>query len=185
MPFDFAPFAEVAGLLYGPWAAERTAAVGAVPAEAVHPVVRGILAAGAAVTGAALFAAQHRLAALRRETAAVWRDMDLLLLPTTPTAYSLAQVAAEPVALNSRLGTYTNFVNLLDMAAIAVPGGFHADGFPHGRDAGRPGLERPRNGWAGVADAPRGGNDAGATGARQPHGDVEVAVFGRTWRASR
>ena len=132
--FDYAPFAEAAGLLYGPWAAERAASVGAMLAqpEALHPVIRTILEGGAAVTGTALFQAQHRLAALRRATGAVWDEVDVLLLPTTPTAYRIAEIESDPIRLNSRLGHYTNFVNLLDLAALAVPAGFRADGFPHG-----------------------------------------------------
>ena len=134
VPFDYTPFAEAAALLYGPWAAERAAAVGTMldQPDALHPVTRAILQAGQAVTGPALFQAQHRLAALRRETEAAWQSMDLLLLPTTGTAYSLQQVEAEPVLRNTELGHYTNFANLLDLAAIAVPSGFTRNGFPIG-----------------------------------------------------
>lgn len=132
--FDFAPFAEAAALLYGPWAAERAAAVGHMLAQpgALHPVTRAILQGGQAVAGASVFQAQHRLAALQRETSAVWQSMDVMLLPTTGTAFSLAQIEAEPVLRNSELGHYTNFVNLLDLAAIAVPSGFSRSGFPAG-----------------------------------------------------
>ena len=100
--------------------------------DALHPITRAILQAGQAVTGPALFQAQHRLAALRRETEAAWQSVDLLLLPTTGTAYSLQQVEAEPVLRNTELGHYTNFANLLDLAAIAVPSGFTRNGFPIG-----------------------------------------------------
>ncbi len=183
-PFDYAPFAEAAALLYGPWAAERTAAHGAMLAQpdALDPVVRGILEAGQRVTGAELFRAQHRLAELRRRADALWREIDVMLLPTTPTAYSLAQIAADPVALNSRLGHYTNFVNLLDMAAVAVPSGFHPGGFPHGVTLVGPAWSDRALATLGVRLHRRAGTPLGALpGALampQPHDDVEIAVFG-------
>ena len=76
--------------------------------------------------------ARYRLAELTRATAPVWLKVDALLLPTAPTIYRVAELAAEPILLNSRLGTYTNFVNLLDLAALAVPAGFRPDGMPLG-----------------------------------------------------
>ena len=178
--FDYAPFAEAAGLLYGPWAAERTAAVGHMldQPQALDPVVRAILEGGRSVSGAELFRAQHRLAALCREAVAVWRDIDVMLLPTTPTTYSLAQVAADPVVLNSRLGHYTNFVNLMDLAAIAVPGGFHSDGFPHGVTLVGPAWSERMIAAIGQRLHRLAGTPLGATGVAQPHDDVEVAVFG-------
>ena len=187
--FDYAPFAEAAALLYGPWAAERTAAVGQMlgQGDAVHPVTRAILEGGHAVTGAVLFQAQHRLAALRRQIEPLWQDLDVLLLPTTGTAYSLAQLAAEPVRRNSDLGHYTNFTNLLDLAAIAVPSGFYASGFPIGvtlvgpawTDRGLAGLAHRMHEAAGLP--------LGATEHRAPTrpgwspgnvGWTELAVFG-------
>ncbi len=180
VPFDFTPFGQAAALLYGPWAAERTAAVGHLLARpgGLHPVIRTILEGGRAVSGPALFQAQHELAALRRRTEAVWDRVDMLLLPTTPTAFSLAQVAAEPIRLNAQLGTYTNFVNLLDLAALAVPGGFYENGFPHGVT-----LVGPA--WSDRALAAFGARlhraaavPLGATGATLPRDGVEIAVFG-------
>ena len=178
--FDYAPFAEAAGLLYGAWAAERTAAVGHMldRPEALDPVVRAILEGGRSVTGAELFGAQHRLAALCRQAGAVWRDIDAMLLPTTPTAYSLAQVAADPVVLNSRLGHYTNFVNLMDLAAIAVPGGFHPGGCPHGVTLVGPAWSERRIAAIGQRLHRLAGTPLGATGVAQPHDGLEVAVFG-------
>ena len=180
VPFDYAPFAEAAALLYGPWAAERTAAVGHMLSQpdALDPVVRGILQAGQSVTGAELFRAQHRLATLRRHADALWREADLMLLPTTPTAYSLAQVAADPVRLNSRLGHYTNFVNLLDMAAIAVPGGLGPCGFPHGVTLVGPAWSDRMLAAIGERLHRRAGLTLGALGELAPHDGVEVAVFG-------
>ena len=180
VPFDYAPFAEAAGLLYGPWAAERTAAVGhmLVQPDALHPVIRDILQGGAAVAAAELFRAQHQLASLRRQTEAVWQKADLLLLPTTGTAYSLAQVAAEPVATNARLGHYTNFVNLLDLAALAIPAGFHDGGFPHGVTLVGPAWTDRMLAHVGARMHRAAGTPLGATGAPQPHDGVEIAVFG-------
>ncbi len=132
---DLAPLQQAAQLLYeGPWVAERTAAVEnllATRPAAIHPVVRGILEGGLRASAVDAFKAEYRLRALQREAEALWQRIDVLLLPTTPTTYRIREVLAEPVALNSNLGLYTNFVNLLDMCAVAVPAGFreNATGF--------------------------------------------------------
>lgn len=133
---DFAPFAEVAALLYqGAWVAERTAAVGAF--LDIHPgvgdsVVRGIIEGGKTLSAVDAFKASYRLEVLRKACAAVWQDHDALLVPTAPTAYKVAAVQADPLRLNATLGLYTNFVNFLDLAAVAVPFGFAAEGMPRG-----------------------------------------------------
>jgi allophanate hydrolase len=136
VPIDLEPFLEAAKLLYGgPWVAERFAAVGAFIAanpDKVHPVVRDIILAGRDVSGADVFAGSYRLAELRRATEPVWAAVDALLLPTAGTHYTIEAVLAEPLELNARLGRYTNFVNLLDLAGIAVPAGFTAEGLPFG-----------------------------------------------------
>ena len=124
---DIAPLLEAAQLLYGgPWVAERTAAVEGLlrsdPA-AIDPVVRSILEPGLAMTAVETWNGIYRLAALARAAEALWQAVDVLAFPTTGTTYRVAELAAAPVALNSNLGRYTNFVNLLDMAAIAVPAG--------------------------------------------------------------
>jgi allophanate hydrolase len=133
---DLAPFLETARLLYeGPWVAERYAAIAPLierQPEALHPVTRQIIAAGAAPRAVDAFRAQYRLKDLQRATAKVWNEIDLLLTPTAGTIYLIQDVLADPIRLNSNLGTYTNFVNLLDLAAIAVPAGFRADGMPFG-----------------------------------------------------
>ncbi len=133
---DLAPFLAAARLLYeGPWVAERLAAVGdflARAPDAVHPVTRQILEGGRGATAVEAFRAQHRLLELRRATGAAWDRADALLTPTAPTIYRIAEVEADPLALNARLGRYTNFVNLLDLAAVAVPAGFRRDGLPWG-----------------------------------------------------
>jgi allophanate hydrolase len=140
---DYAPFRETAALLYnGPWVAERTAAFESfgVPVEALDPSVAAITMGGTAMTAADAFRGQYRLAALRRDTEAEWARADVLLLPTTPTSYRVDEMLADPIGLNSRLGTYTNFFNLLGLSAIAVPAGFKADGMPFGVTLAAPGF---------------------------------------------
>ncbi len=133
---DFAPFRETAELLYsGPWVAERLAAITPFAQEhpeALHPVTAGIITAASRFSAVDTFRAFYRLEELRRATAPIWERIDVLLLPTTPTIYTHAELGAEPVLLNTRLGTYTNFVNLLDLCGVAVPAGFRADGLPLG-----------------------------------------------------
>ena len=136
VPIDFAPFLAVQKLLYdGPWVSERTAQLeeflGSHGGD-MHPVTRQVIAAGSRFSAIDTFRAQYRLAALRRETESVWGDADVLVVPGAPTIYRRAEVEADPIALNARLGLYTNFVNLLDLAAITVPAGFRADGLPFG-----------------------------------------------------
>ncbi|MCU1593037.1 MAG: Allophanate hydrolase [Frankiales bacterium] len=136
VPVDITPFLEAALLLYGgPWVAERYAAVGhLVEQDGPHldPTVASIIRAGASLSAADAFRAFDRLAALRRLTEPVWERIDALLLPVTPGHPTVAALAADPVGANSRLGTYTNFVNLLDLCAVAVPAGRRDDGLPYG-----------------------------------------------------
>ncbi len=133
---DFGPFFETARLLYeGPWVAERWLAVRELLArkpEALHPVTRRVIEKASAFSAADAFAALYRLQELRRRTAEAWQRVALIVTPSAPTIYTLAQIEADPVALNSRLGTYTNFVNLLDLAGLALPAGFRPDGLPFG-----------------------------------------------------
>jgi allophanate hydrolase len=133
---DIAPFLEVARLLYdGPWIAERTAALRDVVClrpDILHPVTRSILEAGLTRLAVDAFDAFHRLAEVRRRAEQLFSDYDALLLPTVPFCPTLAEVAADPIGVNSELGTYSNFVNLCDLVAIAVPGGFDAKGLPIG-----------------------------------------------------
>jgi allophanate hydrolase len=134
--FDLEPFYETARLLYeGPWVAERYLVIRNLLAsspDSIHPVTREITAAGSRLTAADTFAALYRLQALRRIAARTFGHIDALVLPTAPTAYSTAQVLANPIELNSRLGTYTNFVNLLDLCALALPAAMRPDGIPFG-----------------------------------------------------
>lgn len=132
VPIDIAPLLEAAQLLYGgPWVAERTAAVETLLREnpgAIDPVVRGILEPGLAMSAVETWNGIYRLAELTRHAEALWQQVDALAFPTTGTTYRVAELAAAPVALNSNLGRYTNFVNLLDMAAVAVPAGARHNG---------------------------------------------------------
>ncbi|MBI1260817.1 MAG: allophanate hydrolase [Rhizobiales bacterium] len=133
---DFAPFKEVAALLYeGPWVAERMAAVGRFIAEhpkETDPVVAEIILAGANKKAVEAFESFYRLEELRRVVSTLMADIDVLVVPSAPTIYRVDELAKEPVKLNSRLGTYTNFMNLLDMSGIAVPAGIGANGLPFG-----------------------------------------------------
>ncbi len=134
--FDLNPFVGAARLLYaGPWVAERQAAVGAFVAEHspdVDSIVAGIVAGGAKYSAADAFRAAYVLEELRRETKAVWAAIDVMVLPTAPRTYTHAEVAEAPIERNNHLGRYTNFVNLLDLAAVAVPAGMRSDGLPFG-----------------------------------------------------
>ena len=129
---DYAPLQEAAQLLYGgPWVAERTAALAQLLAEnpdAIDPTVRAVVEPGLGKSAVELFNGIYRLAELKRHADTLWESIDLLAFPTTGTTYRVAELRAAPVALNSALGFYTNFVNLLDMAAIAVPAGIRANG---------------------------------------------------------
>ena len=134
--FDLEPFYETARLLYeGPWVAERYLVIRNLLAsspEAIHPVTREIIIAGARLSATDTFAALYRLQALRKISERAFANIDALVLPTAPTVYTTAQVLANPLELNSRLGTYTNFVNLLDLCGLALPAAMRADGIPFG-----------------------------------------------------
>ncbi|MBV8033203.1 MAG: allophanate hydrolase [Betaproteobacteria bacterium] len=128
---DFAPFLEAQSLLYGPWVAERTAVLEKHLGDML-PVTRSIIESGRRYSAAELFRAQHRLAELHLQCMAALEGFDVLVVPGAPTIYRISEVEAKPVELNSRLGRYTNFVNLLDLAAITVPAGVREDGVPFG-----------------------------------------------------
>jgi allophanate hydrolase len=133
---DFEPFLEVQALLYdGPWLAERLASIEKFFNEkpaAFHPVTRQVIEGGTRYSAADAFRGQYRLAELRRKCSAAMREADVLMVPGAPTIYTIEQVQASPIELNARLGLYTNFANLLDMAAITVPAGKRGDGIPFG-----------------------------------------------------
>ena len=133
---DFTPFRLAAELLYGgSWVAERLSAIRDFFDEhsaEMDPVVRGILGGAAGRSAVDAFQGEYRLRELYAEARKQWREIDVLVLPTTGTIYTHEQIAADPVELNSNLGYYTNFVNLMDLAALAVPAGFRPDGLPFG-----------------------------------------------------
>lgn len=133
---DFTPFNELAALLYqGPWVAERFAAVEDLWKKnpgAIHPVVRGIVEQAADYSALDAFKAEYRRAELARRIHQALAGFDALVVPTSPSIYTIAQLEADPVTLNSRLGVYTNFANLADLSALALPAGMRGDGLPAG-----------------------------------------------------
>ncbi len=133
---NFAPFLAAARLLYeGPWVTERYVAIETFITEhpeALFPVTREIIAGGATPSAIDAFKARYRLQHLRRLSEQAWQGIDVLLTPTAGRHYTLDEVNADPIQLNSNLGYYTNFMNLLDLSAYAVPAGFQSDGLPFG-----------------------------------------------------
>ena len=133
---DFAPLYEVAALLYnGPWVAERHSVVAellATSPEALDDTVRMVIARAIGMTATDTFKAQYRLKAMQVAMASLWSQVDVLCVPSTPTHPTFAEVDADPVGANARLGTYTNFVNLLGWCALAVPAGRTPTGLPFG-----------------------------------------------------
>ena len=174
---DFEPLHAVARLLYeGPWVAERYAATKPLietSPEAFHPTTLQIISGAKGLTAVSAFEATYRLAELRRATAPIFTQVDVLAVPTVPRAYTVAEVEADPIALNSNLGSYTNFVNLLDLAAIAVPSGRRGDGLPSSLTfIGKAGTD----GYlASIAAAVAG---EAATGPVRAPGKLEIAVVG-------
>ncbi|TWC34581.1 allophanate hydrolase [Pseudomonas sp. SJZ079] len=133
---DFTPFLEAARLLYaGPWVAERYSVAGELieaQPDAVLPVIRAVLEQAPGTSAVDAFRAQYRLQALKAECERIMAELDCVLTPAYPRPVTLAELQAEPVARNSDLGHYTNFMNMLDYAAVAVPAGFMAGGLPWG-----------------------------------------------------
>ncbi|WP_099902556.1 allophanate hydrolase, partial [Methylobacterium frigidaeris] len=172
VPVDLTPFFAAAALLYdGPWVAERWEAIRTFiteRSEALHPVTRAITERATAFSAADAFAGRYRLAELRRAAEPVWQTIDALCVPTFPRPQTVAALAADPIGPNAELGTYTNFVNLLDLCALAVPSHPRADGGPAGvtliAPAGRDAALVP----LGDALHRAGGTPMGATGARLP-----------------
>ena len=136
LEIDFGPFLQAARLLYeGPWVAERYAVAGALierDPQAVLPVIRDVLAKAPGTTAVEAFRARYRLQELKALCDTVLEPLDCVLTPTIGRPVTLAAMQAEPVLRNSELGYYTNFMNLLDYAAVAVPSAFMANGLPWG-----------------------------------------------------
>jgi len=150
---DYTPFVETARLLYaGPWVAERLAAIEPFfrsSAEKMDPVVRTVIEPGDSFSALDVFRAQYRLQALKGRCAEVWTRIDMMVVPSAGTIYRIDEVLGDPIRLNSNLGYYTNFVNLLDLAAVAVPGAFREDGLPSGITLIAPAFEDAMLlGWA-------------------------------------
>jgi len=133
---DYAPLAQAADMLYeSALVSQRYAAIQEFFDEhedAVIEPVRSILAQGRQYSAADYIHAEIEVQRLRQVAEPMWQDIDVLLVPTAPTHYSLAQMQADPVRLNRNLGQYTNFVNLFDYAALSVPSLIRADGLPFG-----------------------------------------------------
>jgi len=157
---DFAPLHAVAELLYGgPWVAERMAVVEPLLATnpgAFDPAVRQVIEAARGFSAVDAFRGQYRLAASRRESARLWDQVDLLMVPTAPGHPRTTEIDADPLAGNARLGLYTNFVNLLGWCALALPTSFTSAGLPFG-----------------------------VTFIGPPGADAALARFGQQWQASR
>ncbi len=177
---DLDPFLRAGSLLYdGPWLAERVAAVGAFLAAHpgdVDPVVADVIAGGRRPCAVDAFRGFYELAELRRTTSTVWTRSDALLLPTTPTIYTHAEIASDPVGRNATLGRFTNFAGLLDLCALALPGPRRADGLPFGISLLAPagGDERLLSLGARL----RGEADAASGRAARPPDDLPLAVVG-------
>jgi allophanate hydrolase len=159
---DFQPLHDVAALLYdGPWVAERHAACRAIfeqSPEAMDPTVRRVIGRALGLTATDTFVAQYRLRAMQAQLRHLWDSVDVLLVPTAPTHPRFAEVDADPVGVNSRLGIHTNFVNLLGWCALALPGAPTAAGLPFGITFIAPGgfdaaLAQAVRGWSGAAPA--------------------------------
>jgi allophanate hydrolase len=133
---DMSVLFDVANLLYsGPWIAERYHAIRGMiernPAS-LHPTTRRVIATAKSYSAVDAFEGLYKLAELRRLAEPIWNTIDVLVVPTYPRPRTVADLESDPIGPNSELGTYTNFVNLLDLCALAVPGRFRSDGFPSG-----------------------------------------------------
>jgi allophanate hydrolase len=164
---DYAPFLKINKLLYhGAWLAERYGSVKdaiGTRFDLLHPVLQRVIRGGEAIAGADAFADIHQLMTLQQETVSLWREIDLMLLPTTGTTYRIADIEADPIGFNENIGRYTNFCNLLDLAAIAVPAGFRRDGLPFGVTLFAPAFHDPLIAAVGAALHRASGLPLGAT----------------------
>jgi allophanate hydrolase len=175
LPVDIQPLLDAAPLLYDVWVAERAVDLGPIiecEPEGLDPTVASIIRRGAELGAMSVFEGIHRLAELRRQAKAIWHELDALILPTAPLHPTHAQVADDPIRINDRLGRFTNFANLMDLAAVAVPAGERADGLPFGVTLLAPAGEDQRllelaAEWLGEQAGPRASRD-----------EVELVVAG-------
>jgi allophanate hydrolase len=167
---DFEPFYEVAALLYaGSWVAERYVTVAELfeaDPGALHPATRDVVGTAREFSAADAFRHQYRLAEMKRELAPILASVDLLCLPSIPRFVRVAEIAEDPLGPNSELGTYTNFVNLLDLCGVAVPASARSDG--------RPGSV--------TVLAASGRDDLAAALARCLHRSADVCLGATDWR---
>ena len=189
---DLTPFFDTAALLYhGPWVAERTAAVGdfiASNPDAIHPITKAIISQGFSKTAIDTFNGLYRLRELSGMALPAFDRIDALMVPTVPTPVTHAALEADPIGLNTQLGTYTNFVNLLDLAGIAVPAALSEDRMPFGVTFLAPAGRDAMLASLGAAFHRETGLTLGALDAPQPPiafapsslqaGEIEVAVVG-------
>ncbi len=190
VPIDFTPFYDVASMLYhGAWIAERYTVIEHLMKQrpdTIHPVTRQVIKAAEGQTAADAFRGIYRLKELRALADPIVRSVDLLCVPTIPTFYTVSDLHYDPVEPNSNLGTYTNFVNLMDLCGVAVPTAQRSDGRP-----GSATLLAPagRDGWlASVAAAIERSGEIGSTGfdwsppvladAAPENGEMAIAVCG-------
>ena len=133
---DFSPMLEAANLLYyGPWVTERYVALKDIfesKPESFIQVTRNIVSSGQTKTAEEYFNAEYKLKAYKRQADLIMKSVDFALTPTTGTIYKIDEVNANPIELNSNLGYYTNFMNLLDFSAYAIPAGFRENKLPFG-----------------------------------------------------
>jgi allophanate hydrolase len=173
---DFSIFRAAADLLYsGPWVAERAAAIGGFlegHGPDMDPTVYKIISGATRYSAIDGFRAQYRLEELRRAAESEWRKIDVMFLPTTGTIFTHEAVKAEPIQRNTDLGFYTNFVNLLDLAAVALPAGLRPNGLPFGVSLIGPAFSDD----ALLTLAGQFGGETSVIGV--PPGCVEVAVVG-------
>ncbi|AUG08214.1 allophanate hydrolase [Pseudomonas sp. S09G 359] len=189
-PVDFTPFKELADqLYYGPWVAERTVALEGMlqtQPDAINPVVRGIVESGYTYSACDAYKAEYLRAELSRRINDSLAGFDALLVPTSPTIRTQAEMAVEPVRYNSQFGYYTNFTNLADLSALALPAGLRADGLPSGITLLAPAwhdsaLAHLGKRWQAGLDLPLGATERGLpapTPTVQASGSVRVAVVG-------
>ncbi|WEX10705.1 allophanate hydrolase [Chelativorans sp. AA-79] len=188
----FADFYATADLLYeGAWVAERYAAIRAfmdAHEKSMHPVTAKIIGAARKLSAADAFEGLYALQDYKAKLAPVIASVDLFCVPTAPTHYTVEAVLADPVVTNSRLGTYTNFVNLLDMCGIAVPCGLRPDGLPMsvtllgraGKDGFLAALALDIHAQSGASLGATGWTlpSAGAVAATEDEDTIEIAVVG-------